>query len=132
MAIRLSANKQGAESGMTQSTRNMATAIFCLVALVPVVAASPAARSPISGTRTAVNLLASEAQRTVKKLAHAHYSHDLVRGNCAPIGTRVVDLDAGVRHKNVPNLGFSADHITYPFSAISLLDSSSKWYRLAS
>jgi hypothetical protein len=70
---------------MTQSTRNMAMAIFCLVALVPVVAASPAARSPVSGTRTAVNLLASEAHRTVKKLAYAHSSLHLVRGNCAPI-----------------------------------------------
>ena len=51
---------------MMQSTRNIATAIYCLVALVPVVAANPTARSPISGTRTAVHLLASVAHRTVK------------------------------------------------------------------
>jgi hypothetical protein len=59
---------------MTQYGRNMATAIFCLVVLVPGFAANDTARTPMSGTRTAIRLVTQayriEACRTLEKHAH--------------------------------------------------------------
>lgn len=52
---------------MTQSGKNKATALFCLMALAPVLAANDPARRPMPGLRTAIKLIAGEAARTSRK-----------------------------------------------------------------
>lgn len=54
---------------MTHAGRNLATALFCIMALAPVLTAGDTARASLSGKRTAIKLLAGEAGRTLKQHA---------------------------------------------------------------